>query len=139
MAKKKEFAAYVMRRPGTTSSPFRRTFTDAKGRTEKLVFAPGVPVGVTAEQAEFLRDDIAKGALAPCLDGDLDAPKADEDLVAVIKEEFDSDQQAERASQLGVYVDGSVDEILPTPPVKPVETAPVTRPANSETTSSTNQ
>ena len=132
-----KFAAYVMRRPGTTSSPFRRTFTDPNGNTEKLVFAPGKPVGVTAEQAEFLRDDIAKGVLVPCLD-DSDSPKADEELVDVIREEFEADQKFERESQLVQSVGGNA-ELLPkdTPPKpeapKPQATKPTKKkPAKSE-------
>lgn len=147
-----KIAAYVVRRPGTTSSPFRRTFTDSAGNAEKLVFQPGIPVGVTAEQAEFLRDDIAKGTLAPVCDADLAAPKIDEELVEVIREEYEADQQFERNSQLVGFVDGDQEKLPKTEPPKadpqktakaddkPVskgkkKAAPVTRTADSEQTS----
>lgn len=98
--KTEKFAAYVMRLPGTTSSSFRRTVTEPDGTTVKFTFAPGVAVGVTASQAAALRDDIAKGVLAPCVPSGDGPPVVDDLFVDAIKEEYDAEVSEQVKAQL---------------------------------------
>lgn len=58
MAKASSGATYIVRRPGAVSS-FRRSIRDESGEVQNvLVFDPDQPVELTADELEFIKDDI---------------------------------------------------------------------------------